>query len=81
MHGSCRRRPLFDLPLSDQLQLVEDRDHIGDSKESLPVPDWRKKELDRHKHNFEANPGSGIDWEAAKNQIRRRYDYGLRNLP
>ena len=64
---------LFDLPLPDQLQLVEDLwDHIAASKEPLPIPEWRKDELDRRKRNFEANPDSSIRWEDAKNQIRQR---------
>ena len=51
------RSRVFDLPLQDQLQLVEDLwDHIAASKEPLPVPDWQKDELDRRKRNFEANP-------------------------
>ena len=64
---------IFNLPVADQLQLVEDLwDHIAASKEPLPVPDWQKEELDRRKRNFEANPDSAISWEDAKKQIRRR---------
>ena len=64
---------IFDLRLPDQLQLVEDLwDHIAASKEPLPVPDWRKDELDRRKRNFAANPDSAVPWEDAKIQIRRR---------
>lgn len=64
---------IIDLPLSDQLQLVEDLwDHIAASKEPLPVPDWQKDELDRRKRNFEANPDSAIPWDDAKNQIRQQ---------
>jgi len=63
---------ILDLPLPEQLQLVEDVwDHIAASKEPLPVPDWQKEELDRRKRDFEANPDSAISWEDAKNQIRR----------
>ena len=62
---------ILDLPLPDQLQLVEDLwDHIAASKEPLPVPDWQKHELDRRKRNFEANPDAAISWEDAKKQIR-----------
>ena len=64
---------VFNLPLPDQLQLVEDLwDHIAASKEPLPIPEWQKDELGRRKRNFEANPDSGIRWEDAKNQIRDR---------
>ncbi len=62
---------ILDLPLPDQLQLVEDLwDHIAASKEPLPVPDWQKDELDRRKRKFEANPNSAIPWDEAKKQIR-----------
>jgi len=64
---------MLDLPLSDQLRIVEDLwDHIADSKEPLPVPDWQKGELDRRKRNFEANPDSAVSWDDAKKQIRQR---------
>ncbi len=64
---------ILDLPLPDQLQLVEDLwDHIAASKEPLPVPDWQKDELDRRKRNFEANPDSAIPWDEAKKRIRRQ---------
>ncbi len=64
---------ILDLPLPDQLQLVEDLwDHIAASKEPLPVPDWQKDELGRRKRNFEANPASAIPWDDAKNQIRQQ---------
>ena len=69
MHPELSR--VFDLPLQDQLRLVEDLwDHIATSNEPLPVPDWQKDELDRRKRNFEANPESVIRWEDAKNKIR-----------
>ena len=62
---------IFNLPLADQLRLVEDLwDHIAESNEPLPVSDWQKEELDRRKANFEANPDSGISWEDLKRQIR-----------
>ena len=64
---------ILDLPLPEQLQLVEDLwDHIAASKEPLPVPDWQKDELDRRKRNFEANPDSAIPWDDAKRQIREQ---------
>jgi putative addiction module component (TIGR02574 family) len=62
---------LVDLTLSEKLQLVEDLwDHIAASGEPVPVPDWQKRELDRRKRNYEANPGSGVSWEDAKRRMR-----------
>ncbi len=64
---------ILDLPLPDQLQLVEDLwDHIAASEEPLPVPDWQKDELDRRKRTLEENPDSAIPWDDAKNQIRQQ---------
>ncbi|MDH3716856.1 MAG: addiction module protein [Planctomycetota bacterium] len=66
---------IFELPLPDQLRIVEDLwDHIAASKEPLPIPDWQKEELDRRKRTFEANPESVIPWQDAKKQIRGKDD-------
>ncbi len=62
---------MLQLPLPEQLQLVEDLwDHIAASKEPIPVSDWQKDELDRRKRDFEANPNSAVCWEEAKKKIR-----------
>ena len=64
---------ILHLPIPEQLQIVEDLwDHIAASKESLPVPDWQKEELDRRKSKFAVNPSSAICWEDAKKQIRQQ---------
>ncbi len=71
MHPDLPR--ILELPLPDQLQLVEDLwDHIAASKEPLPIPDWQKDELDRRQRNFEANPDSAVSWDDAKKQIRQQ---------
>ena len=62
---------LVDLTLSEKLQLVEELwDHIAACGQPLPVPDWQKQELDRRKHNYQANPDSGVSWEDAKRRMR-----------
>ena len=55
---------ILDLPLPEQLQLVEDLwDHIAASEEPLPVPDWQKDELDRRKRTTTpASPASSNGW-------------------
>jgi putative addiction module component (TIGR02574 family) len=71
MHPDLLR--ILELPLPEQLQLVEDLwDHIAASKEPLPISDWQKDELDRRKRNFEANPELAISWDDAKKQIRQQ---------
>jgi putative addiction module component (TIGR02574 family) len=66
---------LTDLSLPEKLQLVEDLwDHIAQSPEALPVPDWQKQELDKRKTSYEANPSSGVSWSEAKNRIQGRDD-------
>ena len=63
---------IFELPLPEQLQLVEDLwDHIAASKEPLPVPDWQKDELARRKREFQAKPDSAIPWDDAKRRLRQ----------
>lgn len=71
MHPDLSR--ILELPLPDQLQLVEDLwDHIATSKEPLPIPDWQKDELDRRKRNFQAYPDSAVSWDEAKKTIRKQ---------
>ena len=64
---------LFELGLSEKLQLVEDLwDDIAAVPEALPVPAWQKEELARRKADYLQNPNSGISWEEAKERIRHR---------
>jgi putative addiction module component (TIGR02574 family) len=62
---------VFELTLSEKLQLVEDLwDSIALLPEQIPVLDWQKEELARRKAAYLQNPGSGSSWEAAKERIR-----------
>ncbi len=66
--------PVFELSLSEKLQLVEDLwDDIAAVPVDVPVRDWQKEELDRRKANFLSNPGSGLSWEEVQRRIRKRY--------
>ncbi|NET56991.1 MAG: addiction module protein [Symploca sp. SIO2E6] len=63
--------PLFELTLSEKLQLLEDLwDSIALVPEQIPVLDWQKEELARRKASYLQNPDSGSSWEAAKERIR-----------
>lgn len=64
---------VFQLTLSEKLQLVEDLwDSIALTPEQIPVLDWQKAELDRRKAAYLKNPDSGSSWEAAKTRIRNQ---------
>ena len=62
---------LFELPVSERLQLVEDLwDSIAAEREQAPVPEALLVELRARKAAFDADPSSGITWEEAKRRLR-----------
>ena len=65
---------IFELSVSDRLQLVEELwDSIADSADELPVQDWQKEELDRRKAKH-AQPSAGdSSWDDIENRIRSRH--------
>ena len=64
---------VFDLALSEKLQLVEDLwDSIATIPEQVPVLEWHKEELARRKAAYLENPDSGSSWEVAKERIRNQ---------
>lgn len=64
---------MFELALSEKLQLVEDLwDNIASTPEQIPILDWQKEELAKRKANYLHNPNSGSTWEVAKERIRRQ---------
>jgi putative addiction module component (TIGR02574 family) len=64
---------VFELTLSEKLQLVEDLwDSIALVPEQIPILDWQKEELARRKVAYSQNPGSGSSWEAVKERIRSK---------
>ncbi|PSB28197.1 addiction module protein [Stenomitos frigidus] len=66
---------VFELPLSEKLQLVEDLwDSIASVPEQIPVLDWQKEELARRKAAYLQNPDSGSSWEEAKERIRNQHN-------
>ncbi|HSO74391.1 MAG TPA: addiction module protein [Blastocatellia bacterium] len=65
---------IFELSLSEKLQLVEDLwDDIASTPEAVPVHDWQKEELARRKQNLLNNPGSALSWEELQRRVRTRY--------
>ncbi|MBE9049801.1 addiction module protein [Nostocales cyanobacterium LEGE 11386] len=62
---------IFELTLSEKLQLVEDLwDSIASVPEQISVLDWQKEELAKRKAAYLQNPDSGSSWEEVKERIR-----------
>jgi putative addiction module component (TIGR02574 family) len=70
---SCSVEFIFELTVSEKLQLVEDLwDDIASTPEAVPVHDWQKKELARRKQNLLSNPGSALSWEEIQRRVCSR---------
>ena len=62
---------LFELPVAERLQLVEDLwDSIAAQRELDPVPEAVLAELRARKAAFDAEPSTGIAWEEVKRRLR-----------
>jgi len=71
---SSSRTSVFDLSVSEKLQLLEDLwDDIASNPTEVPVYDWQKEELARRKQNLLNNPGSALSWEEIQRRIRGRH--------
>ena len=71
---SSASESVFELSLSEKLQLVEDLwDDIASTPEDVPLHDWQKEELARRKQNLLSNPGSALSWEEIQRRVRSRY--------
>jgi putative addiction module component (TIGR02574 family) len=65
---------VFDLSVSEKLQLVEDLwDDIAGTPESVPVYEWQKEEIARRKANLLKAPTTGMTWEEVQRRVRERY--------
>ena len=62
---------LFELPIAERLQLVEDLwDSIAAQREHEPVPEPVLAELRARKAAFDADPSTGVAWEEVKRRLR-----------
>lgn len=62
------------LDLADKLLLVEDVwDSIADENESLPMPEWHRKELERRSEEHRKGEVELHDWEDVHQAIRDKY--------
>jgi len=65
---------VFDLSLSEKLQLVEDLwDDIASDPAAVPVHEWQKEELVRRKQNLLHSPGSALSGDEIQRRIRSRH--------
>ncbi len=65
---------IFDLSVSEKLQLVEDLwDDLAATPDQIPLHDWQKEELARRKANLMNNPASALTWEEVKRRARARH--------
>ena len=68
---SSPEKTIFDLSMSEKLQLLEDFwDDIASDPAAVPLPDWQKVELNRRKQNLLQNPGSALSWDEIQRRIR-----------
>jgi putative addiction module component (TIGR02574 family) len=66
---------IFKLGRAERLQLVEDLwDSIAEEEAQLPVPEWKRLELQQRKERFSRHPSSGRTWEQVKQRARTRHD-------
>ncbi|MDI1320250.1 MAG: addiction module protein [bacterium] len=64
---------LRDAPLASKLELVEELwAEITAKSDSLPLPEWHVRELDRSLAEYQANPREGSPWPEVKTRILNR---------
>ena len=73
---SSSQTSVFDLSVSEKLQLLEDLwDDIASDPAAVPIYDWQKEELDRRKQNLLNNPGSALSWDEIQHRVRDRHGH------
>ena len=71
MNSSTQFAALFELPVAERLQLVEDLwDSIAAQRENDPVPEAVLAELRARKAAFDADPSTGVPWSEVKRRLR-----------
>jgi putative addiction module component (TIGR02574 family) len=64
---------LKQMALSEKLRLMEALwDELCSREEDVPIPDWHKTVLDEREREIAEGNASFIDWETAKERIRKR---------
>jgi putative addiction module component (TIGR02574 family) len=59
------------LPVADRLKLIEDLwDSIeAETADTLPLPDWHRKEIDRRLDSLDAGTSVGTSWAEVRGRI------------
>lgn len=61
---------IAEMPIQQRIQLVEDIwDSIAEMPESVEIPQWHKKELEKRLDAYHANPSEGSPWKDVKKRI------------
>jgi putative addiction module component (TIGR02574 family) len=61
---------IAEMPIQQRIQLVEDIwDSIAEMPESVEIPQWHKKELEKRLDAYHANPTEGSPWKDVKKRI------------
>ena len=61
---------IIEIPIDQRIQLVEDIwDSIAEVPQSVKVPDWHKKELEKRLENYHANPEEESPWAEVKERF------------
>lgn len=69
-HPSIEFAHLFELPLAERLELVEDLwDSIAEERRHEPVSTPVLEELHERKARYDADPTSGVRWDEAQRRL------------
>ena len=61
---------IAEMPIDQRIELVEDIwDSIAEIPESVEIPAWHKKELEKRLEAYHANPDEGSPWHEVKKRI------------
>ena len=61
------------LSITERLELIAQLwDSLPESLENVPVPEWHQQEIARRLQAADAEPGSRIPWEQARERLRNR---------
>ena len=61
---------IVEIPIDQRIQLVEDIwDSIAEVPQSVEVPDWHKKELEKRLEAYHANPERASPWKEVRERI------------
>jgi putative addiction module component (TIGR02574 family) len=61
---------IVEIPIDQRIQLVEDIwDSIAAIPQSVKIPDWHKKELEKRLEDFHADPEGVSPWAEVKERI------------